>query len=548
VTPVPEGPFAGVRVLELTSAGAGRTAGMLLADLGADVARILPGGRAPTGWTPEDLCLDRGKQLVTGRDAGSAGELRRLALAADVVLDDATPGTSVPGLGPAGLLAARPSLVHVALPPHGTRGRWRDLPADPLLLGALGGFATHHPAHEPGRPVASVVPLVGAVQGALAAVAAAAGLLGVHTSGHGRALEVSGLHASAACLGTMMTEGLDVERLFSPGSRLPGSPNFRTYRCADGRFLHLAALTADFFLRALDVLDRMDVLVLPEVYGEFAALRSGQVDAIMAKVTQQEQAEQLAADGRFTVVTERPTSWYAMYLDTALAPLDDVRVRRALNYAVDREAIDAAVFDGNCAPTSQPLQEGVVGHSPAVGYTHDRQRARELLAEAGLGGGVTLTAVTSAVSASQLALAQVLQAQLGEVGIRLDVRGMDFTQAVADFRDRKAHGFIGSHPGVADPGMTVSDAYLSAFFPGPLPEGYEDLLARAADSTKPADERRALLEAASATASEHALDLYLCGYSASFVSTPDITGFDAMTAPDQGGPFDLRYVGRAEAP
>jgi hypothetical protein len=31
------------------------------------------------------------------------------------------------------------------------------------------------------------------------------------------------------------------------------------------------------------------------------------------------------------------------------------------------------------------------------------------------------------------------------------------------------------------------------------------------------------------------------------VSTPDITGFDAMTAPDQGGPFDLRYVGRAEA-
>jgi ABC-type transport system substrate-binding protein len=292
---------------------------------------------------------------------------------------------------------------------------------------------------------------------------------------------------------------------------------------------------------------RIEILGIPDDNARLNALRSGQVDAIMAKVTQQEQAEQLAADGRFTVVTERPTSWYAMYLDTALAPLDDVRVRRALNYAVDREAIDAAVFDGNCAPTSQPLQEGVVGHAPAVGYTHDRQRARELLAEAGLGGGVTLTAVTSGVSASQLALAQVLQAQLGEVGIRLDVRGMDFTQAVADFRDRKAHGFIGSHPGVADPGMTVSDAYLSAFFPGPLPEGYEDLLARAADSTKPADERRALLEAASATASEHALDLYLCGYSASFVSTPDITGFDAMTAPDQGGPFDLRYVGRAEA-
>ncbi|HEV7470271.1 MAG TPA: CoA transferase [Pseudonocardia sp.] len=364
MTPVPEGPFAGVRVLELTSAGAGRTAGMLLADLGADVARIPPGGRVPTGWTPEDLCLDRGKRLVTGRDAGSEGELRRLALAADVVLDDATPGTSVPGLEPAGLLAARPSLVHVALPPHGTRGRWLDLPADPLLLGALGGFATHHPAHEPGRPVASVVPLVGAVQGALAAVAAAAGLMGVRTSGHGRALEVSGLHASAACLGTMMVEGMDVERVFSPGSRLPGSPNFRTYRCADGRFLHLAALTADFFFRALDVLDRMDVLVLPEVDGEFANLLKPDVGAAVGEELEPTLAtrprdEWLAAFAE-AEVPAAPVRTRAEWLD------DEIVASAAPPVTLTHPVLGRVAVPG--VPIGLPATPGAVRHLPGPGH------------------------------------------------------------------------------------------------------------------------------------------------------------------------------------
>ncbi|MDN5916548.1 MAG: CoA transferase, partial [Pseudonocardia sp.] len=251
-------PLAGVRVLEMSTGRAARTAGMLLADLGADVVRV-PGAGAPT-WdpddpgTPEHLVVDRGKRLLAG-----PADLPRLAARAEVVLDDSPSGA-----------APLPGPVHVAMPPYGTDGP--DLPPDPLLLAALGGFAGHHPAAEQDRPVASVVPLVEAVHGALGAVAAAAGVLGFRTTGHGRRMVVSGLHASAACLSTMMLEGLDVDRVFSPGVRLPGSPNFRAYRCADGLFLHLAALTADFFLRALEVLDRFEVMVAPGVEGEFTNL------------------------------------------------------------------------------------------------------------------------------------------------------------------------------------------------------------------------------------------------------------------------------------
>src|SRR6201996_2801608 len=83
------GPFAGVRVLELTGGIAGRTAGMLLADLGADVVRASddePGAERDPGG----LCWDRGKVLTPLRGTGTEA-LRRLAAAADVLLTDLRP-------------------------------------------------------------------------------------------------------------------------------------------------------------------------------------------------------------------------------------------------------------------------------------------------------------------------------------------------------------------------------------------------------------------------------------------------------------------------
>jgi crotonobetainyl-CoA:carnitine CoA-transferase CaiB-like acyl-CoA transferase len=261
------GPFSAVRVLELSTGTAGRTAGMLLAEFGAEVVRVLPSGDPERTDDPRRLCWDRGKILTT-LDHPTA-ELGRLVDACDVLLTDLGPDAlDRLGLSSALLLGRYPGLVHAWLPPYGARGRWRNLPADPLLLAALGGFAAHHPATDD-RPVAPVVPTVGYLHGALGAAAVAAALVGRAGDGTGRAVTVTGLHAMAAAQGTMMMEGLDVDRIFSAGKILGGAPNFRTYRAADGRWLYLAALTPDFFFRALDVLGRMDVLIRPDVAGEF---------------------------------------------------------------------------------------------------------------------------------------------------------------------------------------------------------------------------------------------------------------------------------------
>jgi crotonobetainyl-CoA:carnitine CoA-transferase CaiB-like acyl-CoA transferase len=268
----PQGPLVGARILELTGGIAGGAAGMLLADLGAEVVRVVSPGEPRRPWDPAQLCRDRGKLLATldRSKVGAATELRRLVDAADVVLTDVRPGElERGGLDAATLLHRDHRLVHAWLPPYAVRGRWSQLPDDPLLLAAIGGFADHHPAAED-RPVAPVVPTVAYVHGALGAAAIAAALVGREATGTGRALAVTGLHASAAILAPMMVQGLDVSEVFSPGKSLPGAPHYRMYQAADGRWLYLAALTPEFFFRALDALDRMDVLARPDVGGEFS--------------------------------------------------------------------------------------------------------------------------------------------------------------------------------------------------------------------------------------------------------------------------------------
>jgi crotonobetainyl-CoA:carnitine CoA-transferase CaiB-like acyl-CoA transferase len=271
------GPFAGTRVLELTRGIAGRTAGMLLADLGADVVRASD-DRPDTERDPGGLCWDRGKVLAPLRGT-STSELRRLAAAADVLLTDLRPAEIADHwASQEATLAASPRLVHAWLPPYAARGAWRDLPDDPLLLAAVGGFADHFPAVAD-VPVAPVVPAVSYIQGAVGAAAIAAALVGRGPDGPGRRVMVSGLHAIAATQASMMMTSEDGTAILSAGKRTPGAPNYRSYRGSDGRWLYLAALTPGFFFRALEVLDRMDILVREDMAGEFMNLLRPDVGA-----------------------------------------------------------------------------------------------------------------------------------------------------------------------------------------------------------------------------------------------------------------------------
>ena len=149
-----EGPFAGIRVLEL-SGEMGQFCGKLMADLGADVIKIEPpGGEASRRVGPflDDVphgdrslafwhynTSKRGITLDLETADGQA-IFRRLAARADVILETRAPGHLASlGLGYSDLAKENPRLVMCSLTPFGQTGPWRDYAASDLLHLAAGG-------------------------------------------------------------------------------------------------------------------------------------------------------------------------------------------------------------------------------------------------------------------------------------------------------------------------------------------------------------------------------------------------------------------------
>ena len=119
-----------------------------------------------------------------------------------------------------------------------------------------------------------MVPHLTYEQGALGAIAIAAGLLGRERTGLGRAVTVSGLHAVSAMNATIMVDLPGSVRPFGgPKASLTGGPNFRMYQCRDGRWLFIAALTPSFFGKALDAMGLRSVMDRPGIDGDFGRLR-----------------------------------------------------------------------------------------------------------------------------------------------------------------------------------------------------------------------------------------------------------------------------------
>jgi ABC-type transport system substrate-binding protein len=148
---------------------------------------------------------------------------------------------------------------------------------------------------------------------------------------------------------------------------------------------------------------------------------------------------------------------------TGVPPLDDVRIRRAVAHAVDREALvaDAPLLRRESVGILPP---GLPGYSPhRKALEHDPERSRALLAEAGFPGGRGLAPIHLYTSGSSAAAARVLErirADLVGVGIPVDVRVVPWAEMSRRIQDNAAPAFmLGWVADLADP-----DAFLRALF------------------------------------------------------------------------------------
>ncbi|HUZ51331.1 MAG TPA: CoA transferase [Streptosporangiaceae bacterium] len=270
------GALAGVRVLDLTGGLAGPVAGMLLADLGADVVKVHPPGAGPSGAQPGPHMWDRGKRAGVLDPASPADleALDRLVEGADVVLA----GTSGAAMAYDELLGrghvpGRPGFW-IAMPPYllGETPWAREQESGGLLFAWL-GHAWSQSSYDD-VPVDCLYPLALYMQGIWAATVAVALLTGRQLGHELAPLAVAGgAHGGQLVSPGGFAAGGDDPHIHRPGGPGGALANYRCYRCSDGQWLFFGAFTTAFIDRGLHAAGARWLLEDPRVGGDPANVR-----------------------------------------------------------------------------------------------------------------------------------------------------------------------------------------------------------------------------------------------------------------------------------
>jgi alpha-methylacyl-CoA racemase len=248
--------LSGTRVIELAGMGPGPHAAMVLADLGADVVRVQRADQLGDRGNPQL----RGRRVVEAnlKDPTDHAAVRRLIDRADVLIEGFRPGvTERLGLGPDVCCASNPALVYLRLTGWGQTGpRALEAGHDINYIGLTGLLHPIGPASEPPVPPLNLVGDYGggsmpAVIGVLAA------LIERQTSGRGQVIDAAIVNGAAQLAQAIWSMRADGRWSDDRGANIfdGSAPFYRTYECADGRYVAVGALEPEFFAKMLAILD-----------------------------------------------------------------------------------------------------------------------------------------------------------------------------------------------------------------------------------------------------------------------------------------------------
>ncbi|XOK59804.1 ABC transporter substrate-binding protein [Paenibacillus elgii] len=181
----------------------------------------------------------------------------------------------------------------------------------------------------------------------------------------------------------------------------------------------------DYYVQGVPYLDKVEFRIMPDAEASLLALKSGDID-MYPRIGNERIAE---LGDQFRYVEGMQNMVQLMTMNIARKPFDDPRVRQAVNYAVDTDEIIKVVADGkgtklgsNMSPVMQKyFQEGLEST-----YNVNVDKAKSLLAEAGLKDGFSTTISVPSNYKFHVDTAQVIAQQLAKVGITAKIEMVEW--------------------------------------------------------------------------------------------------------------------------
>jgi len=207
--------------------------------------------------------------------------------------------------------------------------------------------------------------------------------------------------------------------------------------------------------------------ILPEASAATAAFEAGELDQLTAAPTD---VKRLKAMNKFQFFTFlRKGVGLFMEFNVTKPPFDDVNVRRAMNYAIDKDAILAITLEGLGQTAYGPLPpsirgywEGIVAYAPH----YDKAKAADLLDQAGWklnsatglrekdGKPLKFTLDMISPSEQHKSASQLVQSQLKEIGVSMDIQAFEFGTLLEKLKkgEQQAHfmGYTYTTPDIVD--------------------------------------------------------------------------------------------------
>jgi len=274
-----------------------------------------------------------------------------------------------------------------------------------------------------------------------------------------------------------------------------------------------------FYWGAVPELETATFRFISDPTAAFAAMMAEDVDVFVG-FPAPENLPQFEADPRFQVIVGSTEGETILAMNNKVAPFDNPLVREAVAHAIDRQAI----IDGAMFGYGTPIGTHFAPHNPAYldltglsGY--DPERARELLAEAGLPDGFTTTLRLPPPSYARRG-GEIIAAQLREVGIQTEVTNVEWAQWLEQVFGAKDFGLtIVSHTEPMDINIYANPEYYFQYDN----QAFRDVMDALTATTDP-DGRTALMQQAQTIIAEDHVNGYLFQLAALTVAKAGVEG------------------------
>ena len=212
------------------------------------------------------------------------------------------------------------------------------------------------------------------------------------------------------------------------------------------------------YFRGEPAIKEINYRYIPSDAARDLAFQAGEIDMIYGR-QDQTWVERISQVPGTKVAVMVPGEMSVIHLNMTMPPLDDIRVRRAIAHAIDRDTMVAFKGADVTLPSVSVVPEGYLGYTDDVPlYEFSVEKAKELLAEAGHPDGITINAIHTTLP-GMLTTMEAVQALLREAGINMEIQTVEhatFHSQIREDASQVVHYSAARFP--------VADVYLTQFF------------------------------------------------------------------------------------